>query len=193
MASCNVLVGTPLSTSSSSSYVQAQAFEVDAFIARGYASAVTSAGWTHGGQRIRVNNSDACLAAFTSYFCLNPNILATYSLNGSCGIPPPATFAPCLKRCTDFQTVCLGLPASLASAACAAFAVVGSNTASNANCYCSDSSPSTPSSLVCTAGCSADSQCSPASPHRPPPRAGLAAALMLALASGLSIALPLPV
>jgi hypothetical protein len=179
MSSCNVLVGTPLSSSSTTSHVQAQALEVDALVTRAYARAVTPAGWIFGAQLLRVNDSSACWSAFTSYLCLNPNILADHSLNGSCGIPPPAAFSPCLQRCVDFQTTCLGLPASLAPAACAASAVVGMNTASNANCYCSDSRPSSHTSLVCFANCSADNECSAAPRARPPPAAGLAAALIV--------------
>jgi hypothetical protein len=179
MTSCTVLVGTSLSSTSSTSYVQAQALDVDAFITRAYASAATPAGWIHGPQLLRVNDSAACRSAFASYLCLNPNILAANSLDGSCGIPPPAAFAPCLRRCTDFQTVCLGLPASLASSACAASAAVGMNTPGNANCYCSDSRPAPHTTLVCFANCSAGNECSAAPRARRPPPAGLAAALAL--------------
>ena len=102
-------------------------------------------------------------------------------------MPPPAAFAPCLRRCVDFQTACLGQPAPLASAACAAFAAVGMNAAGNAHCYCSDSRPSSHTSLVCFANCSGEGECSAAPP--PPPRARRAAALIALLLPALASAL----
>jgi hypothetical protein len=183
MATCGVLVGTALSSSSATSYVQAKALEVDAYIASAYQSAMSEAGWTYDTRNFQVTDSPACRTAFASYFCLSPRILAAHALNGSCGVAPPAAFAPCLRRCTAFQISCLGRFGTSSAGPCATLAAARMNAAGNANCVCSDSDPTRPAAAarrVCHANCSADSQCAGAPPSRPPGAApGLAAALVL--------------
>jgi hypothetical protein len=169
--------------------VQAQALDVDAFIASAYASAVSDAGWTFGTRQYQVTDSAACRTAFASYFCLNPSILASYSLNGSCGVESPAAFSPCLKRCITFQIACLGRGATSAGSACSAMAATGMNTASNANCFCSDSRETSSVSSTCLASCSKDGECSGAPRAGPPQAAAILSAAWLALA--VASALPL--
>ena len=160
MGTCYVLTGTPLSTSANGSSAQAQAYALDTYIARAYASATSAAGWTWNGTVIKVNASAACATAFSSYFCLNPKILANFSVSGACGVTAPASFTPCLQRCIAYQAACTGLSVAAASAACAGSASSGWNTAGDANCYCGDNSPTTGSPYdTCTGSCNNGSEC----------------------------------
>ena len=95
MSICYVLIGTSLSTTSTSSYPLALALQLDSDMAKGYAMATTSRnGWVLGAQTFSFPASPACRSAFASFMCISPALLRTYSLNGSCGTPN-ISFVPC--------------------------------------------------------------------------------------------------
>jgi hypothetical protein len=187
MAGCVVLLGTALSSSSTTSYTQAQALQIDAFIASAYANATSDAGWEHDSQSYKFADSDACRTAFSSYFCLSPSILSAFLLNGSCGVKPPATFTICPKRCTAFQTSCLGRGPTSSSSACKPLADAGVITQSNTDCFCSDSRPASIIPSVCSGRCPKPSECSRGtlSAGPVPVEGALAAGLVLVVAAAL--------
>ena len=163
MSTCNVLVGTALSSTSVDALAQSEAFTLDSFVLNAYEQASTPAGWSWEGQTITVTPSAECLRAFSSYFCMNPIVLNTFNLSGSCGVSSPVIFTPCYQRCFDFQYFCTGASKKQADTTCASSVVTGLNTASNANCYCADNSPTSGSPYDdCSGNCDPQSECTAA-------------------------------
>lgn len=159
---CYVLVGAAFSTNSSSTKPLDQVTIVDSFVANAYTQASSSAGWTWNGQAIKVAGTAACRMAFSSYFCLNPQIISSFGLNGTCGMPAGTSFIPCNQRCLQYQISCLGMSSSAASAACQAASSSSPpmNTASDSKCFCGDNFQYGASPYdVCAGPCDPYSEC----------------------------------
>ena len=134
---CIVLIGAQMSSTSTTRSTSDQAYQLDSAVYGYYTLATSRSGWTVGGKTFKVSPSKGCRQAFSSYFCLNPQILATAGLTFNCEPAKNLYHVPCLQRCIDFQIVCLGINISGATTACNASSP-SLNTATNSNCYCGD-------------------------------------------------------
>lgn len=163
LKTCYPLVGTALSVSNASQTVQGQAIALDNYVASAYTSASSSGGWAFSGQTIQISASPACHVAFSSYFCLNPAVMKSFGLSGTCGMTPPTAFAPCLQRCVMYQVSCLGAASvSAATAACTSPSLISSgwNTAGDSNCFCGDNFPYGGNPYdACDGPCDTQSEC----------------------------------
>ena len=160
---CNVLVGASLSTNSSSIAPLDLVTQVDSLVANGYTLATTS-GWSFNGHTFKVPATKACRMAFSSFICLNPQLLLTFGLNGTCGVNSSfgGTFTPCFSRCIQFQISCMGLGITAATGTCNTLAKSATpwNTPSDANCFCGDNFAFGASAYdACTGACDPNSEC----------------------------------
>ena len=161
MSVCSVLVGASLSVSSLTQSESSQTQLLDNYLSNAYTQATTTF-WNFSNTIVKVAPSAACRMAFSSLFCLNSQILASYGLNGSCGVSANSSFIACYSRCMQYQISCLGLSGSAAAAACQASASSSNpwNAPSDSNCFCGDNFIFGASQYdICTGPCDPASEC----------------------------------
>jgi hypothetical protein len=152
----------------------------------------------------KVSNSAACRASHAAFVCSQGVTgCSSGAAAAAAGLKAIRTsLLPCLQRCLDYQTLCLGAPTQAAAAACDLTTGVYT-TPSNANCFCGAGGGAIDSDLsaaalsvagtrdVCVGKCSSFSACGRAISCSPVKVTGLRFCTMLngATVANLSAAL----